>query len=536
MPKLLSFLMLATTTFHAAFSASRCDAAGGSLTFRLVDEASQTPVICRVEFTRLDPSGRRQPRMMPVRKTVSAGIGVVVDREVVLELPDGPYQFRAVRGPEYRIVSGTFTLEKTSLDEKTIQLPRMVDMTQEGWLAGDCCVVPSVNSLPLRMAAEDLHVAAVLGEKRASPIPRRDADEPVEHSPSWIRTDATAPHGLLVYPDSNSADVASIGTPAAEPSSRAVPPEFGPLVRAAQTPDHSTRIAIENPFAWELPVWLASEQVNGVFVLGDWLRLDRRVMEVRDGRGAESFVASDPTQVGRHAEMIYRHLLNAGLPIVPLAGGGDQSENTPVGYNRLYVTTTETDSSDDSAAPQTPKLPSSADAWWEGVWRGTSVATNGPLLRPLVGGKLPGYVFQARSGEALRLQAELNLSVRDPVEYLEVIHNNRVHYSAPLDEFAKSGGVIPPIEATESGWIILRVLTLHEDHYRAAVTAPWWIEFDGQKRVAAESVAFFQQWLSEYEARLKRLPPDRLQAYVPFVQAARRFWNERESLCADHAE
>ncbi|MEL6105107.1 MAG: hypothetical protein AAFU85_03690 [Planctomycetota bacterium] len=489
-------------------------AAGGSLTIRLENEETSEPVISRVEFFRGAAPTAKREKQMPVRNTVSAGKGVVVDRQVVLELPDGPYRFVATRGPEYRVLRGTFELEKTSLDEKTIALPRMADMAGEGWLSGDCCVVPSSSSLPLRMASEDLHVAAVLGIQKAKPIPRRDREEPIEHEPTWIRTDAQHDSGLVFYGGPNVGNGSS---------------SAGSLARLAtidpESPDR-TRVAVENPFAWELPIWLASRRVDGLFLLGDWLRLDKRVLRVRDGRGLDSFSLDEPTQLGRYAERIYRHALDAGLSIVPLAGGGDRSAQTPVGYNRMYVTRADASSSD----LQTPQLPQSQAEWWANLWLGHSVATNGPLLRPLVAGKLPGATFDGRFGEVLRLQAELNLTVRDPVEYLEVIHNNRVHYSARLDEFARAGGVIPAIEAKESGWIVIRVLTLHEEHYRAAVSAPWWIEFDGRRRVSKESVQFFTDWLADSEARLRKLPPPELAKYVPYVQAARRFWSERESM------
>ncbi|WP_372897734.1 hypothetical protein [Stieleria sp.] len=496
-------------------SASPCLAAGGSLTLKLEDESTGDPVISRVEFFRgANPSGP-QEKQMPVRQTVSAGIGVVVDRSVVLELPDGPYRFRIVRGPEYRVINGTFELEKTSLDEKTVALPRMVDMAAEGWLAGDCCVVPSSESVPLRMASEDLHIAAVLGKRPAKPIPRRDSDDPIEHQPTWIRTDLTADRGLVYF------GFDSQHTSTLEPTEHSL----AQLV-AVTGNEHAAdvKIGIENPFAWELPVWLASGKVDGMFVLGDWLRLDRRVVSVREGRTPSSFSLAEPTQVGRYAERIYRHALEAGIELVPLAGGGDRSAKTPIGYNRLYVTAKPSQGGD---GMESPTAPQTEQAWWDAAWAGTSVATNGPLMRPLVGGKLPGHVFRGRSGEVLRIQPELNLAVRDPVEYLEVIHNNRVHYSARLDEFAKAGGEIPPIMATESGWVILRVMTLHGEHYRAAISAPWWIEFDGRRRVSPESVQFFREWLSEYEQRLTRLPPDQLASYVPFIRAARRFWDTR---------
>ncbi|MCA9136392.1 MAG: hypothetical protein KDB00_06530 [Planctomycetales bacterium] len=508
-----------------AICAGKTHGAGGSLTLKLEDETTGESVISRAEFYRGAAATEKHEKQMPIRQTVSGGIGVVVDRNVLLELPDGPYRFRIIRGPEYRIVNGSFDLEKTSLDEKTVALPRMVDMAGEGWISGDCCVVPSSESVPLRMAAEDLHVAAVLGNRPTKPIPHRDADEKIDFDPSWIRTDVLHDRGLVYY---------GLDQPTAE-IVQASEHAISALVSAKSSPDSpACRIGIENPFAWELPVLLASGKVDGLFVLGDWLRLDKRVLSVRDGRMLPSFSLGEPTQLGRYAERIYRHALDAGINVVPLAGGGDQSAKTPIGYNRLYVTRksgadTRTGAYEDNSDPSvdSPQKPSSAQDWWQCVWDGTSVATNGPLLRPLVGGKLPGHVFRGRSGEVLRIQPELNLAVRDPVDYLEVIHNNQVHYSARLDEFAKAGGEIPAIMADESGWVILRVMTQHGEHYRAALTAPWWIEFDGRRRVAPDSVKFFQEWLSEYEDRLKQLPPQQLAGYVPFIQAARRFWADR---------
>ncbi len=484
-------------------------AGNGTLTLKLEDETSGEPVISRVEFFRgaapqPTRSRRRQrgPISMPIRQTVDTGLGVVVDRQIDLELPDGPYQFTITRGPEYRIIQGNFELEKTSLDEKTVRLPRMVDMAKQGWLSGDCCVAASSSSLPLRMASEDLHVAAVLGQRVAKPVAHRDADTPWHHEPIWIRNDAIADNGLVYYglPDTAGDELES------DPDEISL----DRLVARGKDKDAPIRIGIENPFAWELPVWLASGQVDGLFVLGDWLRLDKRVLKTSDGRMPDAFSFGEATQLGRHAEMIYRHALNCGIPLVPLAGGGDGSAKTPVGYNRLYV----------AAGNE------GAEQWWDNVWQGRSVATNGPLLRPLLADQIPGHTFSGRHGEELRLQPTLELAVRDPVEYLEVIHNNRVHYSARLDEFAAAGGEIPPIMAKSSGWVVIRVMTLHEEHYRAAISAPWWIEFDGQRHVDPVSVQFFRDWLTDFEKRLTRLPAPELKRYVPYVRATRKFWSD----------
>ena len=493
-------------TFCLISAASAALGDGGSLTISAEEESSGEPTITRLEIWRGPPQGKP----IGVRRTVPSGMGVVLDRSLIFSMPENNYTFRVIRGPEYRIITGNFALEKTSLDDHTVRLPRMVDMLAEGWTSGDCCVVASKNSLPLRMASEDLHVAAVLGHVDANPIPHRQKDDPIAHEPSWIREDATHHGGLLFYGD-------------IEVNSERLPVE---TVAKAIRDDSDVRIAIENPFAWPLPVWLASKRIDGAFVLGDWLRLDRRVMSSPDrGRPPDRPGLGDGQLVGRWGEVIYRHMLDAGLRIPPLAGGGNDSALTPVGYNRLYVGWPLSLSGSRGDQQVTPVA--SSDQWWEAAWKGHSVATNGPMLRPQLGGEIPGHVFTAASGEVLKLQPELTLAVRDKVEYLEVIKNGKVFYSARLKEFAKAGGVMPIMTVNESSWVIMRVVTLHEDHYRAAVSAPWYIDFDGRQRVGKESVAFFQKWLAEYEQRLKKLPPAELKRHVPFVKAARAFWAEK---------
>jgi len=518
--------ILAAIVFHCAGHAghgftNKLLAAGGTLTVSVNDESDESPVITRMVIQRADAPDRR----VSVRKTVPVGVGVVLDRSADLNLPDGPYRFSMIRGPEYRIITGNFALERTSLDEHSVSLPRMVHMIEEGWTSGDCCVPASPYSLPLRMASEDLHLAAVLGQMKAKPVAGRRDDDPPENDPSWINENVTHHGGLLFYAPRTQIQTAPDAAAATEPAI-AENAEFElPVERlVAWGARDEVRVAIENPFAWQVPVWLASGKVDGFFLLGDWLRLDRRVLSVSDGRRPNDLQIGGNQALGRSVEKIYWNLLDAGFKIPPLAGTGDQARQTPVGYNRLYVAKPERRYGN---GPTRANRVASETEWWSAAWKGQSVVTNGPLLRPLLGGELPGHVFKARPGEVLELQAELQLAVRDPVDYLEVIHNGKVHYSARLDEFAKAGGMLPPVNAKESGWVTIRVVTLHEDHFRAAMSAPWYIEFEGQPRIKAKAVEFFREWLGDYEDRLKRLPPQELQKHVPYIRAARQFWSRR---------
>ncbi len=64
----------------------------------------------------------------------------------------------------------------------------------------------------------------------------------------------------------------------------------------------------------KLPMWLASERIDGLFVMGPWLREDREVLKVTAGsRPLNDIAFKGPLGLGRYAESIYWNLLNAGF-------------------------------------------------------------------------------------------------------------------------------------------------------------------------------------------------------------------------------
>lgn len=479
--------------------------AGGSFALTTVDETTGDPAPTRVVFTRAD--GRPQI----VRRTIPSGVGFVLDGEQLVALPNGAFQFQVIRGPEYRIITGNFTIDRDASDAHSVPLPRMVDMADEGWWSGDPAVTAPLRLLPLLMQSEDLHFAGRVGDDPQTqirldrPLPTAAAD--AAWGPIQIRQDLVADqHGLLLV---GTAEDFAVPTSAVSSDT----------IRAAVRQDVPT-VVIENPFAWDVPIWLASGRVDAMFLMGDWLRLDRKIPAVSGGRPPSEVGFRDQHGPGRWAEQVYWHMLSSGLQIAPLGGSGSALKNHPVGYNRTYVHAARHNGSPD---PQ----PISEQAWWDGAVAGHSVVTNGPLLRPTLGGEYPGHIFQAYSGEALEMSVELNLSTRDPVEYLEVVHNGDVFYSARLDEFAEAGGVIPPLRIETSGWVMVRVVTLFEDHWRAAVSAPWYIRFDDQPRISKRSVQFFRDWLADREAMLGKLPAEQRAAHAPYVIAARKFWQQQ---------
>lgn len=466
--------------------------ADGVLDFAVRDEATQRPIPSRIVVTLV---GKDRP--VHVRKCEPAGTGVILDRETEVSLRDGNYQFELIRGPEYRIIEGTFTLEKLSDDAKSVALPRMVDMHAAGWVSGDALVPPAKGDLPLRMAGEDLHVA-LLAEPEPDRAPRspRRQDDPIEHEPIWIEHGVEIHRSLAIY---------------GRDQSLALPGGATSVLLAAKRAEN-VRVAAANPFDWPMPVWLASGKLDGVFVMGDWLRTDRDVVNIREGRplASESVASSDP---GRTAEIIYHQMLEAGFEIPPIAGGGADTGDTPLGYNRVYSCP------DDDGSPV-----QSLQRWQSHLWQGRTMLTNGPMLRCRMNDQLPGHRFEI--DRETRFQIALELAVRDPVDYLDVIHNGKIFYSAPLDEFAESGGRLPPINTDQPGWVIVRVVTKHANHYRFAMSSPWYIHASGKKRITPAAVAFWQAWLKDYETRLTANPKE-LAEEARYIGATRKFWSRR---------
>jgi hypothetical protein len=521
----LGFILALVTVSFGILRPMHCFAAGGVLTVAVEDEEGGEATVTRMELYRADG----KPQL--IRRAASAGLGVVVSDSLELALPDGPYQFRFIRGPEYRIITGNFTLERTSRDDKTVRLPRMVDMKQEGWLSGDLAVPPETNDLLLRMMAEDLHVAAVIGAEGPKTMPQAVPKNQKPFEPLWTREGVMASNdeSLLVYSHADPNPPINVATRPGEVTSQWI----DRLANAASDKDAepeqnlaSTKLAIASPFDWSVPVWLASERIDGMFVLGEWLRQDKKVEQIKDGRPPVAPGFDGPLGPGRYAEFVYWNALEAGLTLAPLAGTGvskGHAARTNVGYNRVYAAGSSNVDADEDAATTLENQ----SQFWESVWAGQSVITNGPMLRPTLGGYSPGHRFEATAGERLQLTMELKLSVRDPVDYLEIIHNGRVFYSARLDEFAAAGGQLPELEIEESGWAVVRVVTQHESHYRMATSAPWYFEFDGKRRISRTAVQFFGQWLKDCETELKKLPRDELGKHISGVTQARKFWGER---------
>jgi hypothetical protein len=266
----------------------------------------------------------------------------------------------------------------------------------------------------------------------------------------------------------------------------------------------------EKPFWWDLPVWIAHGKIDSIGLCNNHMQRDGMLDNEAWGKPRDRLSFPAPHGNGLWSQAIYYKLLDCGLRIPPSAGSASGVLPNPVGYNRVYVHCGKN---------------LTYDAWWENLKAGQVVVTNGPLIRdPRLNGKLPGHVFQADAGQSVHLQATLNLSVRDKVDYLEIVQDGLVVHQVRLQDWAKSGGQLPPVEFDRSGWILIRAVTGNPKTYRFASTGPWYVEVAGERRISRKAAQFFFDWVYERARRIELPAGEKRDAVLQYHRAARDYW------------
>ena len=143
--------------------------------------------------------------------------------------------------------------------------------------------------------------------------------------------------------------------------------------------------------------------------------------------------------------------------------------------------------------------------WWEGLEAGRVFVTNGPLLRPLVEGQPPGYVFHLDDGGSLTLEIGLE-SGHARAGRISADHQERRGRSRSppgrLDK-AERAACRRCISTTAAGSSSGRSRTTSET-YQFASSGPYYVEKAGRPRVSRRSVQFFLDWIDAAEARASR--------------------------------
>ena len=489
-------LIVALILSSAALAARR----GGQLEVLVVDRDTGKPLAARMHLK----NAAKRPRKVPGAPFWHDHF--VFDGKITLELPRGNYTFEVECGPEYAVRSGHFEINDDADDTKKVDMKRHVDMAAEGWWAGDLHVRRPLKDLPLLMRAENLHVVHVVTWDNRH---RLDRTKQTAGGPLVVLQDRRCYHTLGGVDRRAGGSLLMLGGTAPVDLSGATAEFPSSLHYARAAKKAGAWIDAERIFDWDLPVWAAHGLLASVQIANSHMHRGGVIAHEAKGKARDKLPYPGTHGNARWAQQIYFHLLNCGLRLPPSAGSASGLVPNPVGYNRVYVFCGQD---------------FSYQRWMKGLAAGQVVVTNGPLLRPLVEGQLPGHVFDAEAGQTLKLEIALSLATRDKIDYLEIIKNGRVVHEVPLREWAKNKGRLPPVSFKQSGWFLVRAVTNVHSTYRFAMTGPYYVEIAGKKRVSRASAKFFHDWVFERARRLKIADTKQRKEVIAEHRAARDYF------------
>ena len=489
-------------------TADRTACGAGKLHLRVVGETAE-PIPCRVHLK--DAHGKPQRvRGLPFWRD-----HFVCPGTVEFELAAGEYSIEVERGPEYGRVGRAVTVADGDKTAVEVELVRMADLSALGWWSGDLHVHRGLDDIKLLMRAEDLHVAPVITwwnnrnfwSDRAIPKDALVKFDGSRHYHVMAGEDEREGGALLFFGLRRPLDL--VGATREYPS----PVKFVQSARERE----AVWIDIEKPFWWDVPVWLASGQVDSVGLANNHMCRSQMYESEAWGRPRDAEQLPAPRGNGFWSQAIYYHILNTGLRLPPSAGSASGVLPNPVGYNRVYVHVGK-------------EL--TYDGWWDGLKAGRSFVTNGPLLLCQANGRLPGHVFKATGEQDGTVSIEATVTTNDPIPAVEIIKNGEVIRRVPTPRLLEAPTTatvdLGTVTFDSSGWFLVRAITDNQRTFRFASTAPYYVEVGAaKKRISRRSVQFFLDWIDERMKRVKLTDPDQLRQVLKHHEDARRFWQER---------
>ncbi len=187
---------------------------------------------------------------------------------------------------------------------------------------------------------------------------------------------------------------------------------------------------------------------------------------------------------------VWYKLLNLGFKL-PAGAGTDATTNYAapirgqVGFDRVYI--------------NIPEFPLTTELWKDGLRKGKTFATNGPLVDFTFGGEMLGGQLEFDAAQAaVPFTAKLQSIV--PVDHLEVVCNGKVVQDLKLDGTRDSADVAGTIPIKESGWCLLRAWSEKAeypvmDKYAYATTSPVYVTVGGKRAYSKTDAEYFQAWI-----------------------------------------
>ncbi|MEC9091755.1 MAG: CehA/McbA family metallohydrolase [Planctomycetota bacterium] len=424
----------------------------------------------------------------------------------VFKLPRGVYTYKIEHGPEYQTVAGQFEIKRGANDGITVEIPRFINLSEDGWWSGDLEIHRPEPDIPVVMDANGLNFSNLIAVD----------NEAIKFKNGFPKTVAKKINEKIAYYQTGMIDSRHGGGLVVVGMNRQIElPDSKSLL-----PFNLASIDSDNPFVfannasnWDLPLLLANSKLHrfnldGIAIAGESIRETSAQPNRIDLR------PPTPAIVGEHKlekwqTTIYYHALNCGFKIPPVACSASGKSRNPVGYNRVYVHT---------------GRQFTAEKWIENLKLGRVIVTNGPVMKVLFNGVLPGETFQVPTGKSIEIETALTLSLKEKADYLEIIRNGLVAKKISLDDYAKARGRLPKITFQESGWMLVRVVTNNKKAYHFASSAPIYIQIGNQPVLKKLSAQFFLDWILERATQIQKSSSADKDEIIETMRPAFEFW------------
>ena len=113
-----TIVTIGTILLGGLLAATRPPVQAGQLEIRIQDAGTGTLVAARMHLRNAKGKPVKPPRVPAWHDHFA------VDGRILLDLPNGNYEFEIERGPEYKVMSGYFTIATGANDSKLVELRR----------------------------------------------------------------------------------------------------------------------------------------------------------------------------------------------------------------------------------------------------------------------------------------------------------------------------------------------------------------------------------------------------------------------------
>jgi TolB protein len=424
-----------------------------------------------------------------------------------IELPEGHYQLKAAKGPEYRVARAEFEVKAGQTTSLKVALTRWTDQAARDWYSGENHIhanygygtwYNSPRTMFAQCSGEDLRVGNFM-------VANSDGDGVFDREFFRGGPDPLSSDRLVLY--WNEEFRATIwGHMTLLNLRHLVEPIFTGFLRTTHPWDVPTNADIadhthdqggfvnythpamtpSDPYhgpytAKELPVDVALGKVDSIDVMGS------------------NHEANLP---------LWYRLLNCGFHI-PASAGTDCFLNRIVsrlpGSDRVYVHV---------------DAPFTYQSWIDNLKAGRTFVTNGPMFKFMVDDKGPGDTIHLEPGGSVRVRA--TATSQYPLDRIEVVVNGRVAATVEAGGGGPTIAIDRAIPIAESGWIALRVKgPPHPDHPGPSLfahTSAIYLVLPGKPVSARPDAEYFLQWIDRLDSVVQernRIPGHR----KPYVKA-----------------